>query len=57
VADQTELVTIQYPPTLSKREVPRGALSGFTNQGWVVLDSAGRVNSKATSTANNTSKE
>jgi hypothetical protein len=53
VADLTELVTIQYPPTLQTREVPRGAVSGFP--GWVVLDPAGPVTSKATSTT--TSKE
>ncbi len=51
--DLTEIVTIQYPPTDDTREVPRGALASFVNdkQGWVVLDAAGRVNSKATTNA------
>lgn len=35
-------VTIQYPPTEETRVVNRGAVGGFTNSGWVVLDAAGR---------------
>jgi hypothetical protein len=55
----TSDVTIQYPPTGETRTVLRGALSGFVNdeQGWVVLDSRGRVSASATSAAANTSKE
>ncbi len=51
--DPTELVTIQYPPTQATQEVPRGALASFVNEerGWVVLDAAGRVNARATTTA------
>lgn len=40
--DLTELVNIKYEPTEETREVQRGALGGFTNHGWVVLDAAGR---------------
>lgn len=51
--DPTEMVTIQYPPTQEIREVPRGALQHFVNdeQGYVVLDKAGRVNASATAAA------
>lgn len=55
--DPTELVTIQYPPTLATQEVPRGALPHFTPYGWVVLDAAGRVNSKATAAATSTKEK
>lgn len=54
--DPTAEVTIKYPPTEETRTVMAGAVSGFTNHGWVVLDSTGRVNTRATSAAN-TSKE
>jgi hypothetical protein len=49
----TEDVTIQYPPTQETRTVARGALGSFVNdeQGWVVLDSRGRVSASATSAA------
>lgn len=40
--DLSELVPIKYEPTEEVREVPRGALRGFTDHGWVVLDAAGR---------------
>ncbi len=51
--DPTELVTIQYPPTLATQEVPRGSLPSFVNdeRGWVLLDAAGRVNTRATTAA------
>ncbi len=52
--DPTAEVTIKYPPTEEIRTVPAGSLGGFTNHGWVVLDAAGRVNSRATSAANST---
>lgn len=54
--DLTETVTIE-DEFGSKREIPRGAVPYFVNQGAVVLDSAGRVNSKATAAATSTSKE
>lgn len=47
---------IRHPQTLEERVVPEGAVRFFTNQGYVVLDSAGRVNTRATSAAA-TSKE
>lgn len=40
--DLTAEVTIKYPPTEEERIVPRGAVSGFTNSGWIELDAAGR---------------
>ncbi len=49
--DPTELVTIQYPPTLATMETTRGSLDSFVPRGWVVLDAAGRVNARATTTA------
>ncbi len=51
--DPTELVNIQYPPTTEIREVTRGSLPSFVNdeQGWVLLDAAGRVNTRATTAA------
>ena len=51
-----ETVTIRHPQG-EERVVPKGALPFFVNQGYVVLDSAGRVNSKATSTADTSKKE
>ena len=50
--DLTAEVTIKYPPTEEVRTVMAGAVSGFTNHGWVVLDAAGRVNTRATTAAN-----
>jgi hypothetical protein len=51
-------VTIRNPSTLEERTVDVEAVPFFVNQGYVVLDSAGRVNSKATSNAaDTTSKE
>lgn len=40
--DLTAEVQIKYPATEEERTVPAGAVSGFTNSGWVVLDAAGR---------------
>ncbi len=49
--DPTELVTIQYPPTLATMETTRGSLDSFVPRGWVVLDRNGRVNTAATTAA------
>lgn len=49
--DPTEQVTIRDPETLSERDVPRGALPFFLNQGFEVLDSRGRVSASATAAA------
>lgn len=43
--DLTAEVTIKYPPTEEEKTVPRGAVSGFTNSGWVELDAASRKKS------------
>lgn len=44
--DPTADVHIYYPHTDPEKEdirtVPAGALGGFTNSGWVVVDAAGR---------------
>jgi hypothetical protein len=50
VADSNK-VTIRRPDTGEEREVGKNAAKYFANEetGWVVLDSAGRVNTKATS--------
>ena len=39
-----------------ERQVPKAAVPFFVNQGFKVLDSAGRVNSKATSAATTSEK-
>lgn len=43
-------VTIQSPVG-EEKDIPREAAPFFVNSGWVVLTSDGRVNSKATATA------
>lgn len=48
--DPTELVAIKYESTGEVREVPRGALPFFTNQGFVELDAAGRRKAQQTTT-------
>ncbi len=55
--DPTELVAIRRPNTLEEREVPRGALPFFVNQGFEVLTADGRVNSKTTSSAATTTNK
>lgn len=42
--DPTELVSIKYESTGEIREVPRGALPYFVNQGFKALKSDGSVN-------------
>lgn len=42
--DPTELVTVKNPSTEETREIPRGALPFFTNNGFVALKSDGSVN-------------
>lgn len=52
-----DTVTIRRQSTGEEREIPAAAVPFFTNQGYVVLDSAGRVNPKATSAPSTDSKE
>ena len=40
-----------------EREIPKTAVPFFVNQGYEVLDSAGRVNRKATSAATTNNQE
>ena len=40
-----------------ERQIPKSAAPFFVNQGFKVLDSAGRVNSKATSAATTSNQE
>lgn len=47
--DQFETVAIRHPETLEEREVPKGALVFFENQGFEVL-------TKSKSTAGNKEK-
>ena len=47
VADKT----IRHSETKEERTVPEAALPFFVNQGFVVLDSAGRVSGPATTAA------
>lgn len=52
--DPTEQVTIQLRSEqgpIDTRDVSRGALPFFLNQGYQVLDSRGRVSGSATSAA------
>lgn len=48
--DLIELVAVKYESTGEVREVPRGALPFFTNQGFVELDAAGRRKAQQTTT-------
>lgn len=49
--DVPEFVTIRNASTQEEKSVLKTALPFFVNQGYVALDVAGRVNSKATSAA------
>lgn len=51
MADSTDLVKVRNPHTLEEREVPRGALPFFVNQGLEVLTSKGNVSESATAAA------
>lgn len=42
MADLFDAVTVRHPETGETREVFRGSLAGFVNQGFEVLDAAGR---------------
>ena len=46
-----EYVSLRHPVTREELEKPKTAVPFFVNQGFEVLTSDGRVNSKATSTA------
>lgn len=48
VADD-DIVTLRHRSNRVEIQRPRAAVPYFTNQGYEVLDSAGRVNRKATS--------
>jgi hypothetical protein len=55
--DLTAEVTIKYPPTEEERTVARGAVSGFTNYGWVELDAAGRKKAHQPTSSTTSAKE
>jgi hypothetical protein len=55
--DVPEFVTIRNPRTQQEKDVLKTSLPFFVNQGYVVLDAAGRVNSKATSAATSKKEE
>lgn len=49
---------LRNPSTLHEREVPDEAVPFFVNQGYVVLDAAGRVKAQqSTTTASDNKKE
>lgn len=48
MADVTDLVTIRNPETLEERQIQRGALPFFVNQGFEVLTAKGNVSESAT---------